>query len=119
VSSREAPVLIRGDVGSARRGYNQLLFNQEAGRQTLWGPFAGLGAAAAWEGWNGGASVSVLSGGPAAEAGYRLVFGDHGLFLEPYLGWMAFFGARKASGAPLAFSFANGMFGGLSLGYRF
>jgi hypothetical protein len=65
----------------------------------------------------GGSTLNVLSIGPAVEVGYRLVFGDRGIFVEPSLGWMALLGGKfDASGINSAMN--SGMTFALILGYR-
>jgi hypothetical protein len=80
------------------------------------GLYAGLGAAVAWAYMNGGSPLSLLSIGPAVQAGYRFAFGSTGFFLEPYAGWMVLFGASLSGGAG---AMSQGLYGGLSLGWRF
>jgi hypothetical protein len=80
------------------------------------GLFAGLGAVAAYAYMNGGTPLSLLSVGPAVQAGWRFAFADNGFFLEPYAGWMVLFGVSLGGGSG---AIGQGLFGGLSAGWRF
>ena len=80
------------------RFYPVALFVSEG--QAHWGPFVAAGAAVAWAHEQSDASLDVVSFGPDVEAGYRLVFGDRGIFVEPSFGWTALYGGRfDSSGA--------------------
>jgi len=87
-------------------------------RQAHWGPFIAGGAAVSWARQQSGATPNVIAFGPNVEAGYRLVFGDHGIFLEPAVAWMMLYGARLDPGGPSAVT-SNGLLVGLTVGYRF
>ena len=90
----------------------------EEDRQVQWGPFLAGGAAVAWGHAQGNSTLNAFSIGPDLRAGYRLVFGDRGIYLEPTLGWMVLFGAQLGpSGSN--FVATNGIRAGLTAGYRF
>jgi hypothetical protein len=93
------------------------LFVDDHARPTHWGPFLAAGADASWERARVSSSLAILSLGPVLKAGYRLVFGEHGIFLEPSIGWMALFGVELGSGGGSSISNA-GATAGLILGYR-
>jgi hypothetical protein len=94
------------------------LFVKDASRQVNWGLFAACGAATAWERIETASALNVLSAGPVLRAGYRLVLGDHGIFLEPSLGWMALYGVQFSSGGVFP-TLNTGATLGMILGYRF
>ncbi len=98
------------------RFYPVALFVNEA--QAHWGPFVAAGAAVAWAQEQSGATLNVVSFGPDVEVGYRLVFGDRGIFVEPTFGWMALYGGLlDSSGASATMN--SGFSAGFTLGYRF
>ncbi len=87
-------------------------------RQAHWGPFIAGGAAGSWAQQQSGAMLNMVAFGPHVEAGYRLVFGDHGIFLEPAVEWTILYGARLDPSGPTAVT-SNGLFVSISVGYRF
>jgi hypothetical protein len=87
-------------------------------RQAHWGPFMAAGVGVAWAREHSGALLDVIAFGPDVQAGYRLVFGDRGFFLEPTVAWMSLYGARlDASGATATTN--SGISLGFTLGWRF
>jgi hypothetical protein len=79
---------------------------------------ADIGAAAAWKHAQGGSVLNILSIGPVLRAGYRLVFGDRGIYVEPTLGFLVFAGGQFGPGGAAA-ALNTGVTAGLTLGYRF
>jgi len=110
--------VVQLDAVTLARFYLTSLFINGADRQSQWGFFIAGGAVAAWENIQGGSALDVLSIGPTFRLGYRLVFGDHGIFLEPALGWMALIGGRFEAGGVTPIT-NSGVTAGLTLGYRF
>jgi hypothetical protein len=110
--------VVQINVAALARFYFMSLFIKDSARQVQWGPFLAGGAVVAWERAQADSILNVLSIGPVLRAGYRLVFGDRGIFVEPSLGWMALFGGEFAPSG-LASAVNAGMTGGLTLGYRF
>jgi len=100
------------------RFYIVSLLVTDPSRQAHWGPFVSGGAAVAWARMLGGSTIDAVSFGPDLAAGYRLVFGDHGIFLEPSMGWMALYGATfTTSGMSSAVN--TGITLAMILGWRF
>lgn len=83
-----------------------------------WGPYLAAGAAAAWSLVQEAAATTTVSLGPVVRAGYRLVFGGAGLYLEPSVGYMALLGAQL-SPAGASLSANGGLTLGLIVGWRF
>ena len=100
------------------RFYLLSLFEPDTDRPVQWGPFLAAGAIAAWEHVQAVTTIDDLAIGAEFRAGYRLVFGDKGIFVEPSLGWTAFLGSRFAANA-YSSSLSSGMTAAVILGYRF
>lgn len=99
------------------RFYFVSLFVPETG-QADWGPFIAAGAAVAWTRELNDSTVDAVSFGPDVQAGYRLVFGDRGIFLEPTFAWLALYGARFDVEGPSPVT-SSAYSAGLTVGYRF
>lgn len=87
-------------------------------RPAHWGPFIAGGAAVSWVPQQTSNFLDVIAFGPYVEAGYRLVFADHGIFVEPAAAWTTLYGARLDPAGPSAVT-SNGLFVSLAVGYRF
>ncbi len=99
------------------RFYFISLFVPENG-QANWGPFMAAGADVAWTRQLSDSTLDAVSFGPDVEGGYRLVFGDRGIFIEPTFGWIALYGARFDVEGPSPVT-SSGYSAGLTVGYRF
>jgi len=100
------------------RFYLVSLFVDDQTRTVQWGPFVAAGAIAAWGYAQGDSTITVLALGPAIRAGYRFIFGDAGIFVEPSVGFMALFGGQFAP-AGASSSMNTGLTLGLIVGWRF
>ena len=118
VASGPGAFVLQLTVEALARFYFMSLVVTEAERQAQWGPFLAGGAVVAWARAQGNSTLSAFSIGPELRAGYRLVFGDGGIYVEPTFGWMVLFGAQLGSGG-LTTAITDGIRAGLTLGYRF
>ncbi|HVP17434.1 MAG TPA: hypothetical protein VMU36_00455 [Spirochaetia bacterium] len=105
-------------VITSLRFYVVSLFVTDPRRQAQWGPFVSGGAAVAWARMLNGSTIDAVSFGPDLAAGYRLVFGNHGIFIEPSVGWMALYGATFNS-SKISSAVNTGVVLGMILGWRF
>ncbi len=87
-------------------------------RPVSWGPFAAAGLVGSYAHVQGDSTLDVLSVGTTIRAGYRLVFGDRGVFFEPSVGFMALLGGRLGS-AGTTLGTNAGVTLGLVAGWRF
>lgn len=110
--------ILQINVEALARFYLTSLFVDDPTRPAQWGPFAAAGGVAAWGYAQGDSTITVLALGPAIRAGYRFVFGDAGIFVEPSVGFMALFGGQFAP-AGVTSSANSGVTLGLIVGWRF
>ncbi len=109
--------IVQINAAALARFYLVSLFVNEAA-PAQWGPFLSAGATAAWGLLDEAQAIATVSLGPTVRAGYRLVFGDVGLFLETSVGYMALFGVQVTP-AGASFSANGGLTLGLVAGWRF
>jgi hypothetical protein len=100
------------------RCYLVSLFAKDQPRTARWGPYLAGGAVAAWSRETGGSVITILALGPEIRGGYRFVFGEAGLFVDPSVGYALLTGIRLEPDAK-SFTMNGGLTLGMTIGWRF